>query len=188
MKVLKSIILLVILILAGVASNAQGCHGGGGSGGDKSTPKAAIKDYSLHGGEVIQAGKYKIEMAMSPLMKTDPMSFYLMTKKGKPICNNGITGKVECTFEDRTTETLVLEPRGDDVFVAQLTNKTKSFICIASFIIDGEYVTARFENDGIGPQNATTPVIYTCPMHPAIKTENPGNCPKCHMPLEKVKN
>ena len=127
MKVLKSIILLVILTLAVASTNAQGCHGGGGSGGDKSSPAAVVKDYSLHRGEVIQAGKYKIEMAMSPLMKTDPMSFYLMTKKCKPISNNGITGKVECTFEDRTTETLVLEPRGDDAFAAKLVNTTKPF-------------------------------------------------------------
>jgi len=26
--------------------------------------------------------------------------------------------------------------------------------------------------------------IYTCPMHPEIRLENPGNCPKCGMALE----
>jgi len=26
--------------------------------------------------------------------------------------------------------------------------------------------------------------IYTCPMHPEIRLENPGNCPKCGMTLE----
>ncbi|WP_298152313.1 multicopper oxidase domain-containing protein [Flavobacterium sp.] len=28
-------------------------------------------------------------------------------------------------------------------------------------------------------------VTYTCPMHPEIHTEKPGNCPKCGMKLEK---
>ena len=25
---------------------------------------------------------------------------------------------------------------------------------------------------------------YTCPMHPEVRQENPGNCPKCGMVLE----
>ncbi len=29
-----------------------------------------------------------------------------------------------------------------------------------------------------------TPVIYTCPMHPEIRQDHPGNCPKCGMTLE----
>ena len=26
-------------------------------------------------------------------------------------------------------------------------------------------------------------VVYTCPMHPEIKQDKPGNCPKCGMKL-----
>ncbi|MHB1325950.1 MAG: heavy metal translocating P-type ATPase [Thermoleophilia bacterium] len=29
-------------------------------------------------------------------------------------------------------------------------------------------------------------VIYTCPMHPEIRQDHPGNCPKCGMALEPV--
>ena len=32
----------------------------------------------------------------------------------------------------------------------------------------------------------TTPSIYTCPMHPEIRQERPGDCPKCGMPLEPL--
>ena len=28
--------------------------------------------------------------------------------------------------------------------------------------------------------------IYTCPMHPEIRQDHPGNCPKCGMTLEPV--
>lgn len=29
---------------------------------------------------------------------------------------------------------------------------------------------------------------YTCPMHPEVQSDQPGNCPKCGMELvEKVK-
>jgi len=31
--------------------------------------------------------------------------------------------------------------------------------------------------------SATKPV-YTCPMHPEVEQDHPGNCPKCGMTLE----
>jgi Cu+-exporting ATPase len=33
---------------------------------------------------------------------------------------------------------------------------------------------------------AATGTIYTCPMHPEIRQDHPGNCPKCGMTLEPV--
>ncbi len=38
------------------------------------------------------------------------------------------------------------------------------------------------------PQAATTKaaVQYTCPMHPDVKADAPGSCPKCGMKLEKA--
>jgi Cu+-exporting ATPase len=32
----------------------------------------------------------------------------------------------------------------------------------------------------------TSGTIYTCPMHPEIRQDHPGNCPKCGMTLEPV--
>ncbi len=34
--------------------------------------------------------------------------------------------------------------------------------------------------------NSSHKKIYTCPMHPEVRQESPGNCPKCGMTLEKV--
>ena len=41
-----------------------------------------------------------------------------------------------------------------------------------------------------GPAPAANPpqagTVYTCPMHPEIRQDHPGNCPKCGMTLEPV--
>ena len=36
------------------------------------------------------------------------------------------------------------------------------------------------------PAGAPAGTIYTCPMHPEVQQDNPGNCPKCGMSLEAV--
>jgi Cu+-exporting ATPase len=36
-------------------------------------------------------------------------------------------------------------------------------------------------------QSSEKKVVYTCPMHPEVQQEQPGNCPKCHMTLEPKK-
>ncbi|XOZ34366.1 heavy metal translocating P-type ATPase [Halomonadaceae bacterium KBTZ08] len=55
-----------------------------------------------------------------------------------------------------------------------------------------EHCKSRFESDPdhylSGEEQATEPVppgtMYTCPMHPEIRQEGPGNCPICGMALE----
>jgi hypothetical protein len=34
----------------------------------------------------------------------------------------------------------------------------------------------------------TNKEIYTCPMHPEVKSDKPGKCPTCGMELEKKTN
>ena len=59
--------------------------------------------------------------------------------------------------------------------------------CRTKFVVE----PARYAGD-----NVTQPVVdgaaqpagttYTCPMHPEIRQDHPGNCPKCGMTLEPV--
>jgi Cu+-exporting ATPase len=39
---------------------------------------------------------------------------------------------------------------------------------------------------GAAPPAPVAGTIYTCPMHPEIRQDHPGNCPKCGMTLEPV--
>jgi len=59
--------------------------------------------------------------------------------------------------------------------------------CQAKFSADPKKYTAGIPD---AAQTAPTPVdadaIYTCPMHPEIRQDHPGSCPKCGMALEPV--
>jgi P-type Cu+ transporter len=41
-------------------------------------------------------------------------------------------------------------------------------------------------NGASGALVATAGAIYTCPMHPEVRQDHPGNCPKCGMTLEPL--
>ena len=63
--------------------------------------------------------------------------------------------------------------------------------CLTKFVAE----PARYAGDVVAPAVALTAAeqppavagtIYTCPMHPEIRQDHPGNCPKCGMTLEPV--
>ena len=58
--------------------------------------------------------------------------------------------------------------------------------CQAKFKADPEAYLGR--TGGGAPEPKTQPAAggYTCPMHPEIRSEKPGPCPKCGMALEPV--
>ena len=106
-----------------------------------------------------------------------------MNKKGKPVNNQGITGKTEFTYSDNSTETAVLKPKGENGFVAQMNKKNQSFICKLTLKINNENITENFH--GSSAENA---ISYTCSMYPEITNNKPGSCPKCGMELVKKMN
>ncbi|MFO7654248.1 MAG: heavy metal translocating P-type ATPase [Candidatus Krumholzibacteriia bacterium] len=56
--------------------------------------------------------------------------------------------------------------------------------CLAKFAAD----PGRYAAPGDAPPEpaADAAGVYTCPMHPEIRQEGPGSCPKCGMALEAV--
>ena len=56
--------------------------------------------------------------------------------------------------------------------------------CLARFRADPEKYLSGREAEKEGQQPART--IYTCPMHPEVREERPGTCPKCGMGLEPL--
>ena len=57
--------------------------------------------------------------------------------------------------------------------------------CLAKFTAEpAQYVQP--ELPAAPAAEATPGTIYTCPMHPEVRQDHPGNCPKCGMTLEPM--
>ena len=57
--------------------------------------------------------------------------------------------------------------------------------CKSRFEASPEKYTEAAEPAAPSPTETTKPgAVYTCPMHPEIRQDHPGNCPKCGMTLE----
>ncbi|WP_247597011.1 heavy metal translocating P-type ATPase [Hydrogenophaga sp. PAMC20947] len=57
--------------------------------------------------------------------------------------------------------------------------------CLTKFNADPQKYIAGTQNPAsTAPTPAQAGAIYTCPMHPEIRQDHPGNCPKCGMTLE----
>ncbi|MDP1898991.1 MAG: heavy metal translocating P-type ATPase [Rubrivivax sp.] len=59
--------------------------------------------------------------------------------------------------------------------------------CLSKFVAE----PARYAGNVVAPAVAEQPTaaagtIYTCPMHPEIRQDHPGNCPRCGMTLEPM--
>ena len=103
--------------------------------------------YATYGGLVKESGKYNIEMVFQPMLKQNPLAFYLMDKKGKPVSNKDITGEVKTIKNLNIVETLQLSPVAENEFAGQLQNKTGSATFNLTLKVKGKDVVASFESD-----------------------------------------
>ncbi|TFL13498.1 heavy metal translocating P-type ATPase [Pusillimonas caeni] len=58
--------------------------------------------------------------------------------------------------------------------------------CQAKFSADPAKYLSKSQSSEQSTQAAAPGTIYTCPMHPEIRRDHPGNCPKCGMALEPL--
>lgn len=73
---------------------------------------------------------------------------------------------------------------------AEHDGKTFNFCsakCLGTFNSNPERFTApKSESISTSGPEAAPGTIYTCPMHPEIRQDHPGSCPKCGMALEPL--
>jgi Cu+-exporting ATPase len=58
--------------------------------------------------------------------------------------------------------------------------------CLHKFQEDPEQYVRGTRVEPSSAMSAGTPVSFTCPMHPEVRQNHPGTCPKCGMALEPV--
>jgi Cu+-exporting ATPase len=89
-----------------------------------------------------------------------------------PVCGMTVTESSGHTLQHEGRTYYFCSARCQDKFAAHPTQYTASEPAPAQPI----------------PQAVRPPagVIYTCPMHPEVRQDHPGNCPKCGMTLEPV--
>lgn len=70
--------------------------------------------------------------------------------------------------------------------------KTKAIILVVLTIVffsfQNTYAQHAVEKQDTTLLKDSAKIIYTCPMHPEIKSDKPGTCPKCGMDLVKLEN
>lgn len=101
-----------------------------------------------HGGNVVEAGEYHIEL----VLVGDEMHFYLLGPFGKELPSKGIIGTANIHFVDQTTTIVEIRPKKDGTLHAVLRNPS-AFSVMASLMVDGKFVSARFES---GPRDSAT--------------------------------
>ncbi|MES2299429.1 MAG: heavy metal translocating P-type ATPase [Pseudomonadota bacterium] len=66
----------------------------------------------------------------------------------------------------------------------------KSYFCSArckqKFDADPSMYTSVQASEAAAPETASAATIYTCPMHPEVREDKPGSCPKCGMTLQPM--
>ena len=69
--------------------------------------------------------------------------------------------------------------------------KTKILITVLVVIISGTMASAQSKTKSVKDQSTLTKknsVYYTCLMHPEVRSDKPGKCPKCGMDLKEMNN
>jgi len=65
--------------------------------------------------------------------------------------------------------------------------KTLIILLTLSVLTVGAYANGcHEEKPAQEPQHEEPAKVYTCPMHPEVTQNEPGDCPKCGMHLEEV--
>jgi len=106
---MKNLIILISVISC-LSLKAQHNHSDGD--GDEND-KSLFKYSPQHGGEIVEAGKYRLEILVNPMELDDKVTIYVLKKSYKEIQLKDVTGSVIVRYKDGKTDTLTLIKHSD---------------------------------------------------------------------------
>jgi hypothetical protein len=189
---IASVLVVPILLAAAPAVLAGHCCPGHGekakAEGEKSAPKATKTVEPLHGGMMSKSGDHQIET----VMRGKDVRVYVYDSAGKPVSTKKIGAKA-----------WVVPAKGRKValrmkHVAAGKGRTQTYLAGTTDLDYAEDAGQKLSvslsglgADGKGTASfdvavrACDTVTYQCPMHGAVKSEDPGKCLDCGMALKR---
>lgn len=139
MKTFVTVIFLIIVFSA----TAQHNH----SDGDEND-KALFKHEPQHGGEIIEAGKYKLEILINPMNIEDKLTIYVLKKNYKEIPLKDATGRIILKYKDGKIDTLNLRTHLDR-FTTNSIDPAKAVNIFFNININKKGISGVYYYDGI---------------------------------------
>lgn len=160
-----------------------------GTSEKESTPGHSHEMSELHGGSATMTPRHHFESLFTP----SEIRLYLYDAKQAPIADVG-EARAVVTLEQKEAEPVQLDMtwmgpdpaklRSQGYFVAQHEmTEDEAAATRAVFTIEG---LAKAPVDFRTAVKLGRPAVWSCPMHPDVKSEDPTACPKCGMALEST--
>lgn len=92
-----------------------------------------------HGGKVITADNYHIEMTKDD----NELRFYVLDANEKTLKNSAISGKAMIQAANGTTTTIPLQKKGNEIFQVN-TDKIDINSVVVTFTVDGKTISGQF--------------------------------------------
>ncbi len=119
---------IIIVIFSILAPSLSGQHNHNGESEAKNE-KPVFDHKPSHGGEIVSAGKYKLEVVIDPLQKEEKVTVYVLKDNDKQIKIDKTTGYLVLNYKDAATDSVTLRKSGDKFVVdsIDLTKKVNMF-------------------------------------------------------------
>jgi hypothetical protein len=158
----------MFLLLLGTQVNAQ----------DINIPITDSLDLKApHNGKLELNGVQYLEMVTG----TKKLAFYLYDINIKPVSTKAVKGTVLVSYPNKANQFLALKAIGQNGFTPGAAVLNSFSHCKVTLKMKNKTVVYSFKN--------TVPnlIQYTCPTHPDIVKNEPGQCPKCGLDLVERK-
>ncbi|MBL7921187.1 MAG: hypothetical protein JNJ40_12790 [Bacteroidia bacterium] len=136
-------LIIVIIIFFALVVKAQHNHGN-----EEHNEMPVFKHLPKHGGEIVEAGKYKLEILISPISVDEKLTVYILKNSYKEIQPKELTGYVIMKFKSGQIDTVSLISDKGKLYATDINVSLKSNM-IFKIYINGKNVSGIYFNNGI---------------------------------------